>query len=486
MSLTFTKTHYIARVHRFDGNPIVLCEEMMSSSNSRTLENPAHSFSISAINLGDYYKNKNIKSDDWIEIFRVVDKNYKGKTFDVIAKLTNGTPVTLKCQRRFLGIVERFNRVVEIKDGVPTVRFDISGSSWAKTIVKQPSIVLPYFEGGIIMTKFVESKYKITDTPDKNIQKLLDHFWANEQFELPESLVSVFSASKQSRDYDEKIGNLYNNKAISSSPTIYDITKFEIENCDGEVADSQMLTANTQMFQLLQQYKNGLLNEFWCDLDNDGNPRIVFREYPYSENTISSSLKSNFRKYFDELEEVIVDRENWQMLNVGKSGHERFNWFVCTSQAHPMGSIINQQAELYNKSIVKSDEDSIRRYGLLRFEQGTVYSSYLTGEKPDTSFETLGKFTDLVKHWYENNQNYLNGTIRLKNVYDLVLGKKLIIKDIPTNSGGPERHSEAYYVTGVTETWQLYSSANFDVMVTRGRVLDDKGMSVMSDIGGLL
>lgn len=486
MSITFTKTHYVARIHRFDDEPIVLCEEMLSCSIARTLENPAHSFSLNVIGVGDYYKDNEIKSDDWIEIFVVVSNSFYGKTVDIPVTLYDKSEIVLSCQRRFLGTIDRFTRSVEIKDGTPVVRFNISGSSWGKTIVKQPSIILPYFEGGIIMTKFVESKYKITDTPDKNIMKLLDHFWANEQFEIPDSLANTFNAIKKIRVYDEKIGNLYSSKEISSNFTIYDITTFDISACDGEVADSQMLTANTQMFQLLQQYKNPLLNEFWCDLTEDGEPRIVFREYPYTEQNLEISLKTKFRNYFDELEKVEVEGDNWQSLNVGRSGHERFNWYVVTSQAHPMGSIINQQAELYQKAIVKSDEKSIRRYGLLRYEQGTMYSSYLTdGGKPSTSFDTLFDFTKLVRNWFEQNQNFLSGTIQLKNVFDLLLGKRLIIHDIPTNSGGPKRHSEAYYVTAVTETWQVYSNANFEATITRGRVIDELGI-VGAIAGGIL
>lgn len=502
--VSFKRTHIIARIHSFEnGDPVVLCEELLSCNISRAIENPAHSFNLTLKNIGRYLNSGRIKSDDWIEIFHSVTsseinqyiKSAKddGKVYVISEEEKNGIPVVLldgsklkvKCKRRLLGIIDRAAGDIINKKGVITSDFVISGSSWGKTIVKQPVIILPYFDGGILTAKLTNSQFAIENTPDKNVRKLLEVFWANEQYELPDSLIKVFSATIKTRNNGQKLANLSKKDSTRKlKPTIYDIASFDgLVPCDGKVTNTQMLTSNSSMYQLLEQYKNPLLNEFWVDLDINGVPNIVLREFPYSENLFNTpELQSEFRQNFLNIESVEIGGDKWTKIKTGISGHERYNWFACTSEAHPLGTVLNQKSEIYKENRLKLDEDSIYKYGLLQFEQGTMYSSFLSKDSGKETYDSLTRYTRLVESWYKKNHEYKNGTIETVDTNELMLGKRIIVNDIPDDSGTNQKHKELYYCTGVSESWVVYSTIKYELSVVRGRIAEENRGLVFKDV----
>lgn len=481
-NIQFTNTHYIAIVHRYTNKPIVLCEEMLSVNIVRDIKNPGHSFSLSIKPIGDYLDwtgpdyvgedNDYIGPGDWIEIYAAgpsVHDQIKAshKTTIKVPLLRKKEPYEVhNCVRRFIGIIERVENDESIQNGVPSIDINISGKAWGKTLLESPVMLIPWFKGPFPGVRRM-SDVKMEASPDENVRKILELFYAVNQHKIPPSLRKKMKKCNVERKEAARVSNL---PKADIKETIYNYVEFRLDPCDGKVMDTQLLTAVSGAWQLIEQYHEKTMNEIWADLNDDGNPMLVMREYPYSDfNTMDWDLMTGLRTYFGEIDTVEVDYKRWEGRKVGKSDHERSNWWVATSTSHPQHAVLGQKGVLYAKSL-QHDIESINKYGMRQMEVEALYSFYPDRKDKDGWLKITTRFSKIMRHWYEHVHHLLSGTLVINDQFDLKIGKRLKINNIKAWFGGKE-YSEEYYIVGVTESWTFKKSAIFNVSVCRGKRL---------------
>jgi len=473
---------------------------MLSVNIIRDISSPGHSFNIALKPFRDYSywsdsvfatldddSNNYIATGDWIEIFATspsISPEFVTYPQEIEIELKrSGEKYTVyNCYRRFIGIIERAERDDKVVGGALTMGFNISGKSWAKTLLESPVVLVPWFKGALPLARRM-GDLKIEASPDENIKKLIQLYYGANQHQVPKSLRNKLSIVPSNQRAEASL--ISNLPGLSTSfDTIYSYVDFKFSPCDGKVMDTQMLTTVSGLWQLIQQYHEPLMNEIWADIDDLGNPVLVLREYPYSNSiTIPTELRSNKRTYFNELDTVEVGYSEWDAIKVGRSDHERTNWWVATSNSHPQGSVMTQKGTLYADSL-QYDIDSIKRYGLKQMEVGTLYSFYPDRKNRDNWKEIVTRFSKLMRHWHENDHHFLNGSARIYDRFDIKIGKRLVVSDIKANVGG-KSFSEEYYVVGVNESWVVNGPATFDVKVCRGqRVIESPFGNVFNSLFG--
>jgi len=110
---------------------------------------------------------------------------------------------------------------------------------------------------------------------------------------------------------------------------------------------------------------------------------------------------------------------------------------------------------------------SIAREGVRLKEASTSYANFSRTRSGGVTYDDLSlilvRWTLLLDHWYQHNNEYLSGTIIMRPRADIRVGYRLDI---------PER-SESYYVTDVSHSWEKGADGSVrgstSLQVTRGQ-----------------
>jgi hypothetical protein len=106
--------------------------------------------------------------------------------------------------------------------------------------------------------------------------------------------------------------------------------------------------------------------------------------------------------------------------------------------------------------------ENAKRYGLKPLEVSIEGMELLKEEESSqtvTLQEVSKKYSQKLKDWFENNSEYLSGTMELRGKGSIKVGQKLLKKS--TN--------EEFYIEGVTQNFQVFGSWNTTTTVTRGQ-----------------
>jgi LysM repeat protein len=153
-----------------------------------------------------------------------------------------------------------------------------------------------------------------------------------------------------------------------------------------------------------------------------------------------------------EVEAVDVDQET-----LSYSDSENYNLFWAGSTLSPFGIDLKQVAPpLIN-------EDNITRYGLSPLEvsvEGLLLDKSTTGEQSIALDKLSKELNTRLKVWYQNNINYLSGSLALRGKGSVKVGQRLNYKTI----------NREFYIESVTQNFQVYGSFSTQCGITRGAI----------------
>lgn len=175
-----------------------------------------------------------------------------------------------------------------------------------------------------------------------------------------------------------------------------------------------------------------------------GQVLLTFRNTPFDKE-LWNKLKSH------DLDTVDVIQEN-----LSYSDNENYNLFWA-------GTTLTPFAGLDLKSVAPPliNQDNITTYGLSPLEVN-IEGLELNQSQQATQVVALNELTtDLnrkLKRWYENNVNYLSGSLTLRGKGSIKIGQVLNYRGI----------NRQFYIESVTQSFQVYGDFTTQVNVTRG------------------
>lgn len=246
----------------------------------------------------------------------------------------------------------------------------------------------------------------------------------------------------------------------------------------------------SNLWDMLQHYSNGVLNELWFDLappPSQSNvhthlvPTVFLRERPFPTQDNSGDFWKRVRTWR-------LDRGDIRERQLAKGGSAaRFNYWLLYPGGFGMPELSAfMQRGAYDVdpgqpgSIPIVNLQSIRRYGLRKWEQSTIFAPANLSQDPtndaaasvseiptDTWKKLVAAWLKKVHDWYVVTPRQLSGHITTTRMFpEIRLGQKL---HESTDAGG----GLYYYIEGVSHAWRYPGTGTSSFTVTRGEFGDD-------------
>jgi len=265
------------------------------------------------------------------------------------------------------------------------------------------------------------------------------------------------------------------------SGAFYDILRRRIgckdEEIDGFYADASLVAPDQDgknLWSLLQEYANGLLNELWLDMGPaQGQPK----------NALSGLVPTIYlrRKPF----KVLGDTQRWDRLlthelelsdvnarQVAKGGPaHRFNYWIMDlagRQGIELQGVLQQHGAQTGRpgSIPIWNIASIEKYGLRKWQQGTPFLPISSRERGTQFAQLAGNWLRRLHDWYAPAPLELSGTIATTRLRpEIRIGHRV----------REHRHDGVitYYVEGVVNAYTYGQAGQTTLTLTRGEYADE-------------
>lgn len=383
--------------------------------------------------------------DVWVRIFVV--KN--GKPYDVV-----------------FGLIDTITESVSrSQDGSRSVTYQIQGSDFQKAL-ETTQLYVNIWEGlGAIpmVPLFDAMSERLQGSPDVIVRGILEAWLGNngvadKQWALPSSLGGGYLFDKLELRFGRELKG-----------HIYDPTLLQADTWQGR-----------SLWDALQEYSNGLMNEMFTALRKDGIPgssavfpQLILRERPFP-------TEATERRVYDKLKTWELHPIDIQSRNLSRGAPEsRFNywlidglgWMADGNATQYMMQEIAQRSLGVPGSVPVYSVDDVRKHGFRFWRQG---SRYLPWRENETWLEHGAKWLHMIHDWYAVSPFERTGTLGTTNIKPMVhIGNRVreIRKDKPYNV--------VYYVEGVTHQWQYPGSGTTQLHVTRGERSDEDLLEIV-------
>jgi hypothetical protein len=395
-------------------------------------------------------------------------------TFFNTFKLSGMVDISIQGEQKMIGIIDSVRKKTTVSaDGKPSRRIIITGRDLGALLVdhkiwydKNPetskergnnSIVA----GAIIFNEILEDQahkimQKIYQVWFEDVlgvsanlpsgEKIIPFSWADGE-SIPQKLTCEYAAGM----------GLTNN----SYTDFYNVA-FKSWNQEGSI------------FDLMKQFSGAPFNELFVDtggttvsIDKD-RPSVelyrdqvhtIYRPSPFTDDTviqtdIENKLDINDLPYHEITDADIVDKD----LGIGKN--EMYSIYMV----YPMANLVDTSSGAYF-SPPEIDSVALNRYGHrpLTIPLGGWDDSQDGGNFTEQS----RKLQRLARSWYQNNDKYLTGTIKIKGREMMRVGHRL---DYVSNGGrmiDPEDEGY-YYINGLDDIWKYGQNYESTAYVARG------------------
>jgi hypothetical protein len=353
--------------------------------------------------------------------------------------------------------------------GARSETYTISGRDIGK-IFEETKIFMNLFNTStarsVVATQRGIPEQAVRGTPANFIRTLLElwignHAMAEKQWNLPRSLWAV------------------------GGPTFYDgLNKTTIQPMNagnGETFDNSVLTpdqeSGTALWDVMQRYNNGLMNEMWVDLappPEDIRRLSGLRPSFYLRERMFKTKES--RRRWDALRTRVLEPGDIQGRQVAKGGAvNRFNYWLLKggflgSGYAQLSLVQDLGADSYLPgSIPIINNESIQKHSLRPY---IVSSDFLPFNDPlaGRGFLTLAaNWLKRLHDWYGVAHMQLSGTLHTTRVFpEIRIGEKV-----------SERRSDgdvSYYVESVENSWTYPGAGASTLTVTHGEIEADEAL----------
>ncbi len=237
-----------------------------------------------------------------------------------------------------------------------------------------------------------------------------------------------------------------------------------------------------RLWDSMQEYSNGCLNELWCDLEPPQNgrwtglrPAVYMRERPFP--TIKSNDRWNALT-LHRLKPAAISKRD-----IVSDGTARFNYWAlrCVGAG---GSSFNTGAAIQSATTRPAgqpgntpiyDLDSIRKHGLRRYEQSTRYvplnaAGAIAGspQSGDLWLRIVSQWLRMIHDWYVIAPQQYTGTLHLASLNPKIrLGDR--VQETRLSAAGYGDETWDYYVEGVSHSYRYPNHGETSLSVTRGQ-----------------
>jgi hypothetical protein len=206
---------------------------------------------------------------------------------------------------------------------------------------------------------------------------------------------------------------------------------------------------NTSLWSLLNQFKNPTVNEMYTcirpNLSGDLMPTIVFRQIPFSSESIEENTEMPLTKFMS-LPRWVIPEALITDEDIGKSGATHFNFIHVYGQVSPyqqkIGSTITEQM---TRNAPIMDAVNVASYGFKPY-MSTVACSLTDVFRKDGARVWMEAIAD----WTIGSQHTLNGTVTCKGIQSPI-----------AEGDNVEIDSVVYHVESVTHTCGMRGEYKF-------------------------
>lgn len=309
-------------------------------------------------------------------------------------------------------------------------------------------------------------------SPDKLVRSIVDTFLGGKvpldmlskqpQFNqgiIPHDLARIFSAST--------------NPFSTGSVRLYDILKMDLAKLSGIKAIKNLGTLQGNLWQVIKQNSNEVVNEMYCDLI-DGVPTLKLRMIPFASKKYLPQTLAGEITYFESLDTYFIQGQDIIGTDIGYSDSEKHNLFLMTASSDILG--VEQILDSVKGEFPKLFEASIQRDGLRLMYTDTEFA-LISGNG-----ENQKMAPDLIKQWnrflyeiYKDSVFMETGTINVVRANPFIrVGNRLKIINATINN------NKVFYVEGYTDTWAYPGSWTQTFQLTRGHSIDQFGQEVLT------
>lgn len=363
-------------------------------------------------------------------------------------------------------------------NGTRIVTYSLTGQDAGKPFDRTELFINMWESAGTLPTiaMYDGLKDNIQGRPNQFVKGLIDTWLGNngvsdKQWKLPSSLGGGYYFDALNKQYAKNL------KGFLQDPTIYDPKQW----------------MGRKLWDSLQEYSNGLLNEMYVDVDPDQEfderklaVKFVLRERPFPTNETS--------RPWEELRTIRLLPEDVHARHMTKGSPEsRFNyWLIDGSGLYGQGMAnlaIIQNASGRGKGIPGSapiyDIESVRRHGFRRWLQTTRFLPFrLLGQtdepipaisaldtelKPgqDPWFEVAAGWLHMLHDWYSVAPLQLSGHLTTTSIFpDFRIGERL--EEIRRDGS-----QCMYYIEGVEQEYTYPNAGSTTLTLTRGAFVDE-------------
>ncbi len=365
--------------------------------------------------------------------------------------------------------------VVRSDQGARVETYTVTGRDFGKALEDTKTIVNLFAVSNLDMFRGLLSAYNLKPpigSPDLVVRSVID-LWlgnnglASQQYRLPSSMVEV-----------------------AGEVSLYEMMNFEtIQKMDaghGETLDMTVLNPDQQsgqaLWDVLQQYCNGLINEMWVDLAPTRNARpSIGRRTSFGPEEWLPSFFLRERRFRTQGDTALWDNTRLHDLALGdvrsrqlaKGGAaNRYNYWVLHGGV--LGDQYRAQALTHSLGVEPFKPgaipiinlESMQIHGIRPYVATTNFLPFFKGGEEKQGFVKLAaNWLKRVHDWYGVAPWQLSGTITLSRMHpEIRIGTRVR----EHRADGPV----TYYVEGVDHQWNYPGAGSTTLTVTHGQYDD--------------
>jgi hypothetical protein len=364
-----------------------------------------------------------------------------------------------------LGLIDTVTEVLDRGlNGQRSVVYQVRGRDFQKIFTKSQIFINIHEHSGDLpaIPIYDAMRHSFIGSPDNVVKGILNAWLGNDgvgdkQWKMPKSLGGRYFFDALELVFDNQL------RGIIFEPALFDPTTYQGQG----------------LWQLIEEFSNGLLNELYTELDWKFNstqayirPRLILRERPFP------SIIDGDRRW-ETLDTTYLNTTNIRNRSMSRGAPEsRFNYWLIDGKGLLGNGLATlkmiQDAAAKTKGVPGSapiyDIESIRKHGLRRWQNASRYLPFR--DKMDLLLHS-SSWLQLLHDWYAVAPYELSGTIVTNQLFPFIhIGKRLV-------EGRRDGNEVTYYVEGVTQSWNYPSAGSTTINVTRGEYADEHLLDIV-------
>lgn len=229
---------------------------------------------------------------------------------------------------------------------------------------------------------------------------------------------------------------------------------------------ADFLTGNA--WEQLRRISVPQFHELFCELNDNGLPRLVFRPIPWGIDKSKYPKMAKFIKLYKDIKEIVlIPAVKLIDFDLGEDDHNRYNSFLTTVSTGLIG-VEDNISLLLGSGYPKNNHASIRRHGFRPMHvqvDSIVKNAELANGSSDQ--QALIEFNELLFDYWNNSIFAETGSVQIVGSNDVRIGKCMKF-----GSDVPYMNSKRYYIEGYADSYEVGEKGEMEwtqtVNLTRG------------------